>query len=51
MTVASPCMRLNWLVSPEPRLGAKIPIEMLKQGQNKDLVRDAAEFYGEQGAA
>ncbi|TQE98398.1 MAG: hypothetical protein FKY71_14080 [Spiribacter salinus] len=51
MSVDSPWMRLNWLLSPEPRLGGTAPIEMLKQGQDLDLLREAAELYGEQGAA
>lgn len=49
--VESPWMRLNWLMSPEPRLGDRKPIEVLRQGGEIKAVIEAAELYGEQGAA
>ncbi|WP_435100194.1 excisionase family DNA-binding protein [Arhodomonas sp. AD133] len=50
LSVDSPWMRLNWLLSPEPRLDNRRPVDALLQG-DIDEVREAATLYGEQGAA
>lgn len=51
MPVESSWMRLNWLMSPEPRLDDRKPVEVLRQGRELDAVIAAAALYGEQGAA
>lgn len=51
MPVESPWMRLNWLMSPEPRMGDRVPIEMLREGKETLKVIEAAQLYGEQGGA
>ena len=51
MAITSPWARLNWLLSPEPRLNGRRPIEVLSSGGDVEVVRVAASMVGEQGAA
>lgn len=50
MPVESPWMRLNWLLSPEPRLDHDKPVDVLRGGGRVEEVIQAAELYGDQGA-
>ncbi|WP_440998057.1 hypothetical protein [Arhodomonas sp. SL1] len=50
MSIKSPWMRLDWLLSPESRLDDRRPIDVLHEGDVEEVVK-AAELYGEQGAA
>lgn len=50
MPVESPWMRLNWLMSPEPRLHHSKPVDVLREGKHIEEAIKAAELYGEQGA-
>ncbi|HEV7370919.1 hypothetical protein [Arenibaculum sp.] len=45
----NPWVRLNYLVNPEPRLGRRRPIDLLREGK-VDAVVHAARLMGEQGA-
>ena len=47
----SPYMRLDWLLSPEPRLQGRRPIDVLRGGENIEEVKSAASLVGEHGAA
>ncbi len=51
MPIESPWMRLDWLLSPEPRLGGRVPTDLLRAGKDIDQAEQAAELVGEQGAA
>lgn len=51
MTVESPWMRLHWLMTPEPRLGNRVPADVLRLGKDLGTVVAAAKQYAEQGAA
>jgi len=50
LPVESPWMRLDWLLSPEPRLEGKSPVQALGNGTELQEVVAAAELFGEQGA-
>jgi hypothetical protein len=49
LSALDPWMQLNFFTSPIERLGGKTPIEDLREGRVKDVIRMAS-TYGEQGA-
>ena len=49
LSALDPWMQLRFFTNPQERLGNKTPIEALRSGRVKDVVR-AASGYGEQGA-
>lgn len=50
MPVDSAWMQLDWLMSPEPRLGDESPVNLLKKNKGCDAVLAAAALVGEHGA-
>jgi DNA-binding Lrp family transcriptional regulator len=51
MPIDSPWMKLEWLLSPEPRLKDRVPIAVLAQTGERDTVIAAARMVGLHGAA
>lgn len=43
-------MCLDWLLSTEPRLDERVPLDMLTAGEDLEAVLEAAELVGEHGA-
>lgn len=48
--IGDPWMRVNFMLTGDARLGNRTPIDLLREGRIKDVVR-AAQAYGEPGAA
>lgn len=51
LSIDSPWMRLDWLMSDEPRLENRTPLAALRAGAPAETIQAAARMVGEQGAA
>lgn len=51
MLVKEPWTRLDWLLTPEPRLSGQKPIEVIRHGEDREDLLEAARLVGVHGAA